>query len=87
MNYRPSNFLEGVDLDGRTKAVRETIKRITANRDKMGHLDAVEIAFSKTMNNLLTLILSNALGDERPVLSPNRTVPVPGKVTIGLILA
>lgn len=34
MNYRPSNFLEGVDLDGRTKAVRETIKRITANRDK-----------------------------------------------------
>ena len=50
-------------------------------------LAAVEIAFSKTMNNLLTLILSNALGELNPVLSPNNTVPCPGKVTIGLILA
>ena len=48
---------------------------------------ATAIAFSKTMNNLLTLILSNAEGLVRPVLSPNNTVPWPGKVTIGLILA
>ena len=39
------------------------------------------------MNNLLTLILSNALGEVKPVLSPNNTVPCPGKVTTGLILA
>ena len=38
------------------------------------------------MNNLLTLILSKALGLARPVLSPNNTVPWPGKVATGLIL-
>ena len=53
---------------------------------KSENLDAVEIAFSRTMNNLLTLILSNALGEVKPVLSPNSTVPCPGKVTTGLIL-
>ena len=36
------------------------------------------------MNNLLTLILSKALGDDNAVLSPNRTVPCPGKVQTGL---
>src|SRR5210317_2293804 len=50
------------------------------------NLEAVEIAFSNTINNLLTLILSNADGALNPVLSPNRTVPCPGKVTTGLIL-
>ena len=39
------------------------------------------------MNNLLTLILSNAEGVVNAVLSPKRTVPCPGNVTIGLILA
>ena len=39
------------------------------------------------MNSLLTLILSNAEGDVNAVLSPNSTVPCPGNVTIGLILA
>lgn len=51
------------------------------------NLEAVEIAFSKTINNLLTFILSNADGVDNPVLSPNNTVPWPGKVTTGLILA
>ena len=50
-------------------------------------LAAVDIAFSRTMNNLLTLILSNAEGEVSAVLSPNNTVHWPGKVTIGLILA
>ena len=36
--------------------------------------------FSKVMNNLLTLILSKALGAVNPVLSPKRTVPCPGNV-------
>ena len=44
------------------------------------NLEAVDIAFSKVMNNLLTLILSNAEGAVNPVLSPKRTVPCPGKV-------
>ena len=39
------------------------------------------------MNNLLTLILSNAEGDVNAVLSPNNTVPWPGNVTTGLTLA
>ena len=54
---------------------------------KSWNLEAVAIAFSKTINNLLTFILSNAEGAERPVLSPNRTVPWPGIVTTGFILA
>ena len=37
------------------------------------------------MNSLLTLILSKALGDDNAVLSPNRTVPCPGKVQTGFI--
>ena len=53
---------------------------------KSWNLEAVAIAFSKVMNNLLTLILSKALGLARPVLSPNNTVPWPGKVATGLIL-
>ena len=44
------------------------------------NLEAVAIAFSKVMNNLLTLILSKALGAVNPVLSPKRTVPCPGNV-------
>ena len=51
------------------------------------NLEAVAIAFSNTMNNLLTFILSNAEGAANPVLSPKRTVPWPGKVATGLILA
>ena len=51
------------------------------------NLAAVEIAFSKTKNNLLTLILSKALGFASAVLSPNNTTPWPGKSTIGLTLA
>ena len=39
------------------------------------------------MNNLLTCILSNARGADNPVLSPNNTVPCPGNVTTGFILA
>ena len=39
------------------------------------NLEAVAIAFSKVINNLLTLILSKALGEVNPVLSPNNTVP------------
>ena len=48
---------------------------------------AVAIAFSNTMNNLLTLILSNAEGLLNKVLSPNNNVPCPGSDTIGLTLA
>ena len=54
---------------------------------KSWKLAAVAIAFSSKINNLLTLILSNALGFESAVLSPKRTVPWPGKVTTGLTLA
>ena len=53
---------------------------------KSWNLAAVDIAFSNTMNNRLTLILSKALGAANPVLSPKRTVPIPGKVTTGLTL-
>ena len=42
---------------------------------KSWNLEAVDIAFSKVMNNLLTLILSNALGEDKAVLSPNKIVP------------
>ena len=52
-----------------------------------GFLAAVEIAFSKVINNLRTLILLNALESlATRVLSPNNIVPCPGNVTIGLIL-
>src|SRR6056300_1281711 len=54
---------------------------------KSWNLEAVDIAFSKVINNLLTFILSNALGVDKPVLSPNKIVPCPGKVTTGFILA
>ena len=39
------------------------------------------------MNNLRTLILSNADGVDNAVLSPNNTVPWPGNVVTGLTLA
>ena len=42
------------------------------------NLAAVAIAFSRRINNLRTLIRSNALGFARAVLSPNRTVPLEG---------
>ena len=42
---------------------------------KSWNLEAVDIAFSKVINSLLTFILSKALGLARPVLSPNNTVP------------
>ena len=38
-------------------------------------------------NSRLTFILSNALGFFWKVLSPNKTVPLPGKVTTGFTLA
>ena len=50
------------------------------------NLEAVAIAFSKVMNNLLTLILSKALGAVNPVLSPKRTVPCPMNVATDLLL-
>ena len=40
-------------------------------------LAALEIAFSKTINNLRTLIWSNADGAVCIVLSPNKTTPEP----------
>jgi len=48
---------------------------------------AVDIAFSIVLNNLRTLIRSNADGFESNVLSPKRSVPSPGNETIGLTLA
>ena len=54
---------------------------------KSWNLAAVAIAFSSKMNSLLTLIRSNALGFASAVLSPNNTVPWPGKDTTGLIRA
>jgi hypothetical protein len=50
-------------------------------------LEAVDIAFSKMINNLRTLTLSNAEGAANPVLSPNNTVPCPGNVVTGFTLA
>jgi GTPase SAR1 family protein len=49
------------------------------------YLDACAIVFSNTINNLRTLILSKADGFVVKVLSPNSTVPCPGKVPTGLI--
>ena len=49
-------------------------------------LAAVEIAFSSAMNNLRTLILSNADGLLSRVLSPNNIIPCPGKETNGFTL-
>ena len=46
---------------------------------------ALAIAFSRMINNLRTLILSKADGFAYSVLSPNKTVPCPGKDTTGLI--
>ena len=54
---------------------------------KSWNLAAVAIAFSNTKNNLLTLILSKALGLVWAVLSPNKVTPWPGKLTTGLTLA
>ena len=54
---------------------------------KSWNLAAVAIAFSRTKNNLLTLILSNALGLLSAVLSPKSVTPWPGKLTTGLTLA
>ena len=50
------------------------------------------LASDSTLDSILrkrrrTLILSNAEGDARAVLSPNNIAPDPGKVTIGLTLA
>ena len=53
---------------------------------KSWNLEAVATAFSKVMNNRLTLILSKALGDAKPVLSPNKIVPCPEKVATGFTL-
>ena len=50
-------------------------------------LDAVEIAFSKTINSRRTLIRSNAEARFCEVLSPNNIVPCPGNETNGLTLA
>ena len=52
---------------------------------KSWNLAAVAIAFSRTKNNRLTLILSNALGLLSAVLSPKSVTPWPGKLTTGLI--
>ena len=51
------------------------------------NLEAVEIAFSITINNLRTLMRSNALGFDCAVLSPYKIVPWPGNEQIGFILA
>src|SRR3990170_138032 len=48
------------------------------------YLAATAIAFSRTINNLRTLILSNADGFSRRVLSPNKYTPRPGVDTTGL---
>ena len=61
-------------------------ERVNASlNSKSWNFAAVEIAFSRTINNLRTLILSKALGLVRIVLSPNRTVPSPHNETTGLI--
>ena len=59
---------------------------ISSLNSKSDCLDAIDIVFSSTMNKRRTLILSNALGVARAVLSPKRTIPWPGKAVIGLIL-
>ena len=52
---------------------------------KSWNLAAVAIDFSRIMNNLRTLILSKADGLLNRVLSPNKTGPMPGNETTGLI--
>ena len=45
--------------------------------------EALEIVFFRRINKRRTLIRSNAPGRGAPVLSPNKSVPSPGKVTTG----
>ena len=56
---------------------------LSSNRTPLASASTLD---SMLRNSLRTLILSNAEGEARAVLSPNSTAPVPGKLTIGLIL-
>ena len=84
-SMRPLLFLTSL-RKGSTAALNCALVNASLN-SKSCALAAVAIAFSRTMNNLLTLILSNAEGVDNAVLSPKSSVPWPGNVTIGLTLA
>ena len=73
-----TSFKYGVTRDTNCDLVNESLNSNNEN------FAAVAIAFSKTMNSLRTLILSNALGFDRAVQSPKRIVPSPGVVITGL---
>ena len=85
-SVRPRLFLTSLKK-GSTLFLNCALVNASLNSKSCDLVFAVAIAFSKTMNNLLTLILSNAEGVLSAVLSPKRTVPLLGNVTIGLILA
>ena len=59
---------------------------ISSLNSKSWSLAAAEIASSMKINNLRTLIRSNADALPKPVLSPNRIIPAPGENITGLIL-
>ena len=73
-SVRPRLFLTSL-RKGSTAALNCALVKASLN-SKSCDLAAVAIAFSNTMNNLLTLILSNAEGVANAVLSPKRTVPL-----------
>ena len=60
--------------NGSTKFLNCALVNSSLN-SKSWNLAAVAIAFSSNKNNLLTLILSKALGLVKAVLSPNSTTP------------
>ena len=68
---------------GSTRATNCALVNASLNSNNW-NLAAVAIAFSRTINNLRTLILLNALGESSIVLSPNNTIPEPGVEITGL---
>ena len=79
VDYQVDAFIDQLDRNG------NTLKSYTLRG--AFPVEVSDIAFSSIINNLLTLILSKADGEVNPVLSPNKTVPCPGKVATGFTLA
>ena len=70
---------------GSTRFLNCDLVKLSLNSNNE-NLDAVAIAFSNTMNNLLTLILSNADGLPSNVLSQTRLYLDLGMLLLGLYL-
>ena len=71
------------DKKGSTVDVNRDRENASLNSNKKDFA-ILAIDFSKKINNLRTLIRSNALGFANNVLSPKRRIPLPGSPTTGL---